>query len=130
MDGPPVHVGYNDVGRLTKQVRPGNKITGYTVNAASQVRTETSPAGNATRYDYDLAGRPPKITNALGNSLSALGSRTCPQPPGSGARHCDCAMPGAWIPDARRWAVVRRRCLRFALHPDLVITTFVKARAR
>ncbi|MFF0770829.1 RHS repeat domain-containing protein [Nonomuraea wenchangensis] len=60
------------------------------MNAASQVRTETSPAGNATSYDYDLAGRPPKITNALGNSLSA----PCP------ARGSLMRAVGPWYGDA------------------------------
>ncbi|MEV0148423.1 MULTISPECIES: RHS repeat-associated core domain-containing protein [unclassified Nonomuraea] len=50
---------------------PNNKSTIYTVNAASEVVTETDPVTNTSTFDYDLTGRPAKTTNALGNSLTA-----------------------------------------------------------
>ncbi|MGA5759772.1 polymorphic toxin-type HINT domain-containing protein [Nonomuraea bangladeshensis] len=60
---------YNDAGYLTKQVRPGNRTTGFTLYSDGQVKTESNPAGNTTSYAYDLAGRPAKVTNALGNAM-------------------------------------------------------------
>ncbi|MFI7438334.1 LamG-like jellyroll fold domain-containing protein [Nonomuraea indica] len=62
---------YNDAGVLTKVILPGNKATGYTVNAAGEVTAETDPLGDTNTFTYDLAGRPLKATNPLGNAMVA-----------------------------------------------------------
>ncbi|GAA3179460.1 LamG-like jellyroll fold domain-containing protein [Nonomuraea roseoviolacea] len=54
---------YDDAGRLTKSVAPGNRTTTYKVNAAGEMTEQTDPAANTTTTDYDPAGRPTKTTN-------------------------------------------------------------------
>ncbi|NUW38303.1 hypothetical protein HTZ77_43945 [Nonomuraea sp. SMC257] len=54
---------YDDAGRLTKTVAPGNRTTTYKVNAAGEVTEQTDPAANTTTMGYDPAGRLTKTTN-------------------------------------------------------------------
>ncbi|MDR8410982.1 DUF6531 domain-containing protein [Nonomuraea sp. 3-1Str] len=62
---------YDDAGRLTKTVAPGNRTTTFKVNAAGEVYEQTDPAANTTKMDYDPAGRPTKTTDGLGNATLA-----------------------------------------------------------
>jgi RHS repeat-associated protein len=57
---------YNDAGHLIKEVQPGNKVTGFTPNAAGEVITYTDPLTWTLNTEYDLAGRVTKETDPLG----------------------------------------------------------------
>ncbi|MFI6786976.1 LamG-like jellyroll fold domain-containing protein [Nonomuraea sp. NPDC050383] len=54
---------YDDAGRLTKTVAPGNRATTYKVNAAGEVTEQIDPAANTTTMNYDPAGRLTRSTN-------------------------------------------------------------------
>ncbi|MEU4574645.1 LamG-like jellyroll fold domain-containing protein [Nonomuraea sp. NPDC023979] len=62
---------YDDAGRLTKQIQPGNKVTTLAVNAAGEVTSSTDPMTNTTTMAFDLAGRLVKVINPLGNASVA-----------------------------------------------------------
>ncbi|GII87462.1 hypothetical protein Ssi03_54520 [Sphaerisporangium siamense] len=59
---------FDDAGYLTKETAPGNKVTGFVVNAAGEVTRETNPLGKFSVFAYDLAGRAVKGTDPLGNA--------------------------------------------------------------
>ncbi|WP_433539968.1 RHS repeat-associated core domain-containing protein [Streptosporangium sandarakinum] len=63
---------YDTAGNLTKSVTPGNKVTGYEVNAAGEVTATTDPNLNKSTVAYDLAGRTVKVTDPLKNATEAV----------------------------------------------------------
>lgn len=72
-------MGYDSAGRMTSLVEPRGNVTGanpadyrwtYTYDAADNLRTETDPLSNATRWAYDPVGNLSSRTDAKNRATS------------------------------------------------------------